>query len=64
MEKNESEVIWDVNGFKPDSNDQGVANHLRQAIVGHCSNDACSPSLPMKWFVLEMQITRSAVRGV
>ena len=64
VEKNESEVIWDVNGFKPDSNDQGVANHLRQAIVGHCSNDACSPSLPMKWFVLEMQITRSAVRGV
>eukprot|EP00731_Ephydatia_muelleri_P014728 Em0008g448a len=64
VEKNESEVIWDVNGFKPDLNDQGVANHLRQAIVGHCINDASSPPLPMKWFVLEMQITRSAVQGV
>eukprot|EP00731_Ephydatia_muelleri_P014714 Em0008g434a len=64
VEKNESEVIWDVNGIEPDSIDQGVANHLRQAIVGHCSKDASSPLLPMKWFVLEMQITRSAVRGV
>ena len=64
VEKNESEVIWGVNGIKPDLNDQDVANHLRQAIVGHCSNDASSPLLPMKWFVLEMQITRSAVQGV
>ena len=64
VEKNESEVIWDVNGIEPDSNDQGVANHLRQAIVGHCSNDSSSPLLPMKWFVLEMQITRFAMQGV
>ena len=64
VEKNESEVIWEVNGIEPDSNDQGIAKHLRQAIVSHCSNDASSPLLPMKWFVLEMQITRSAVQGV
>ena len=64
VEKNEMEVIWDINGIKPDSNDQGVADHLRRAIVYHCSNDAFSPILPMKWFVLEMQITRSAVQGV
>ena len=64
VQKNEREVIWDVNGIEPDSNDQGIANNLRQAIVGHCSNDASSPPLPMKWFVLEMQITRSAVQGV
>ena len=64
VEKNESEVIWDVNGIEPDSKDQGIANNLRQAIVSHCSNDASSPLLPMKWFVLEMQITRSAVQGV
>ena len=64
VEKNESEVIWDVNGIKPDSIDQGVANHLRQAIVGHCSKDASPLLLPIKWFVLEMQITRSVVQGI
>ena len=51
VEKNESEVIWDVHGIEPVSNDQGIANNLRQAIVSHLSNDASSPLLPMKWFV-------------
>ena len=63
LKKNESEVIWAVNGIEPDSNDQGVANTLRTAIVKHCSKDD-SLLLPMTWFVLEMQINKLAVKGV
>ena len=63
VEKNESEVIWDINGKEPKQYDQEVANHLRQAIVTHCSKGT-PPPLPMKWFGLEMQMRRSATRGV
>ena len=63
VEKNESEVIWDINGKEPKQYDQEVANRLRQAIVTHCSKGTPTP-LPMKWFGLEMQMKRSATRGV
>ena len=63
VEKNESEVIWDINGKEPKQYDQEVANHFRQAIVTHCSRGT-PPPLPMKWFGLEMQMRRSATRGV
>ena len=64
VEKNESEVIWDINGKEPKQYDQEVANDLRQAIVTHCTKDTPPPPLPMKWFGLEMQMRRSATRGV
>ena len=64
VEKNKDEAIWDVNGKNPNLYDQEVANQLRRAIVDHCNNDTSPPLLPMKWFVLEMQITSSAVKGV
>ena len=63
VEKNETEVIWDINGKQPKQYDQEVANYFRQAIVTHCSKDT-PPPLPMKWFGLEMQMRRSATRGV
>ena len=61
--KNKTEVIWDINGKEPKQYDREVANDLRQAIVIHCSKET-SPPLPMKWFGLEMQMRRSATRGV
>ena len=61
--KNGVDVIWDMNGANPDSYDQKVAGELRHAIVDHC-NDEATPSLPIKWFGLEMQIKHTAVRGV
>ena len=63
VEKNETEVIWDINGKQPKQYDRDVANYFRQAIVTHCSKGT-PPPLPMKWFGLEMQMRRSATRGV
>ena len=63
LRKSGNEIIWEVNGQTPDSYDQIVANRLRQGIVAHCSKDT-PPPLPMKWFGLEMQMRRSATRGV
>ena len=61
--KNGVDVIWDINGANPDSYDQKVAGELRHAIVDHC-NDEATPSLPIKWFGLEMLIKHTAARGV
>ena len=61
--KNGVDVIWDINGANPDSYDQKVASELRHALVDHC-NDEATPSLPIKWFGLEMEIKHTAVRGV
>eukprot|EP00731_Ephydatia_muelleri_P034898 Em0084g11a len=64
VQRNEPQVLWDVNGIKPDLYDQDIANHLRRAIVHHCTNNELSASLPMKWFVLRMWITSFAEQGV
>ena len=59
--KSGNEAIWDVNCKTPDSTDKYVSSKLRKAIVAHCSKDTV---LPMKWYVLEMQIRISAPQGV
>ena len=63
IRKSGNESIWEVNGKNPDSKDKDTANKLRRGIVAHCCKDT-SPPLPMKWFVLEMQMRRSATQGV
>ena len=68
--KNGTEVIWDINSKSPDTHDQEVAAQLRRAIVAHCQDMTPSlsqdmiPSLPIKWFRLELLIRHTAVRGV
>ena len=32
--------------------------------MGHCNKDGSPLLLPMKWFILEMQITKTAVQGI
>ena len=68
--KKGTEVIWDINSKSPDTHDYEVAAQLRRAIVAHCQLMATplpqdmTPSLPIKWFHLELLIRHSAVRGV
>ena len=61
--KKGTEVIWDINSKSPDTHDHEVAAQLRRAIVAHCPQDM-TPSLPIKWFHLELLIRHSAIRGV
>eukprot|EP00731_Ephydatia_muelleri_P022394 Em0014g985a len=57
------EAIWEVNSKTPEKEDEEVAHKLRRSIVANCSKDN-HRHLPLKWFVLEMQIRASAPQGV
>ena len=57
------EAIWEVNSKTPEKEDEEVAHKLRRSIVANCSKGN-HRHLPLKWFVLEMQIRASAPQGV
>ena len=57
------EAIWEVNSRTPEKVDEEVAHKLRRSIVAKCSKGNRN-LLPLKWFVLEMQIRASAPQGV
>ena len=58
------EAIWEVNSKTPEKVDQEVAHKLRRSIVANYSKGNLNRLLPLKWFVLEMQIRASAPQGV
>ena len=63
IQKTGVEAIWGVNSKIPEKEDEEVAHKLRRSIVANCSKDN-HRLLPLKWFVLEMQIRASAPQGV
>ena len=59
--KNVGSVIWDFNAKEPNDDDRENAKNLRKAVVEDFKTYF---TLPLKWFGLELQITKHAIGGV